>query len=314
MESAVYSQDIKNVFNLMADDLVVAFMGPTGSGKSNLIDTLTNQPGRRSGSSLASCTQKIQAVRMYDHPKYANRLVLVDTPGFDDAEKSDMEILQMIGDWLKQTYKKNIKLAGIVYLHKITDNRMAGAPHRNLRMFSELCGDQAVKKVILVTTMWDKLAKKSVGAQREHNLRIKYWRVMMENGALVARFRNTPQTAWKIIDMIIQEPSAEALLLQEELVDFKLRLNETKAGMMLYSNLEELLVEQQKTIGLLAEQARAQNDPAIVAILTAEYDRTEKNFHKTFSEMKRLRIPMGRRIILFFSKKSREVTRSLGFF
>jgi hypothetical protein len=133
----------------------------------------------RSGSELASCTKQIQAIRVYDHPKYANRLVLVDTPGFDDTHKSDMEILQMISDWLKKTYfiffkpfsytpffssqevcillftryKKSIKLAGIVYLHKITDIRMAGAPHRSLRMFAQLCGDQGVKKVILVTTM-----------------------------------------------------------------------------------------------------------------------------------------------------------------
>ena len=94
----------------------------------------------RSGSSLASCTKQIEAVRAFEHPKYANRLVLVDTPGFVDTHRS-------ISDWLKKTYfslssflflccilfiiyryKKGIKLAGIVYLHKITDNRMAGAP------------------------------------------------------------------------------------------------------------------------------------------------------------------------------------------
>lgn len=40
---------------------------------------------------------------MYGHPKYANRLVFVDTPGFDDTNKSDMEILEMIAEWLKKT-------------------------------------------------------------------------------------------------------------------------------------------------------------------------------------------------------------------
>jgi hypothetical protein len=91
---------------------------------------------------------------------------------------------------------------------------MAGAPHRNLRMFAQLCGDQGVKKVVLVTTMWDQL-KISTGAQREHDLRLNYWRVMMEKGASVARFRNTHHSAWKIIDIIIQESTAEVLLLQE---------------------------------------------------------------------------------------------------
>jgi len=91
-------------------------------------------------------------------------------------------------------YKKSIKLAGLVYLQRITDNRMAGAPHRNLRMFAQLCGDQGVKKVILVTTMWDTV-KTWTGAQREHDLRRKYWNLMIEKGALVARIRNTQQTA-----------------------------------------------------------------------------------------------------------------------
>lgn len=309
----VYSQDIKDAANLMADDLVVVFMGPTGAGKSNMIDTLTSQPGRRSGSALASCTKQIQAVRVYEHPKYANRLVLVDTPGFDDTEKSDMEILQMISDWLKKTYKKSIKLAGIVYLHKITDNRMAGAPHRNLRMFAQLCGDQGVKNVILVTTMWDTI-KIWTGAQWEHDLRRNYWSHMIEKGALVARFRNTPQTAWKIIDMIIQESTTEVLLLQEELVDLKLRLNETKAGIMLYSNLHELLLEQQRTIQLLAQQARGESDPVLLSKLAADHSRIEKEFQKTFGQMKRLHIHLGRRIVLFFSRKAREVTRSSGIF
>lgn len=180
---------------------------------------------------------------------------------------------------------------------------MAGAPHRNLRMFAQLCGDQAAKKVMLVTTMWDKV-KPSMAAQREHDLRLNYWNVMLEKGASVARFRNTVETAWKVVDTILKEESTEALLLQEELVDLKLRLNETKAGLMLYSNLQELLTEQRRTIQLLAEQARAQNDPVLVSKLEADYSRIEKEFQKTLGEMKRLKIPIGRKIILLFSRKS----------
>jgi predicted GTPase len=93
-------------------------MGPTGSGKSNvrdtisylfcsvspglkIIDTLTNQPGKRSGSHLESFTTEVRAVRM-NHPVHGKRLVLVDTPGFDDTNKSDMEILKMVSSWLQK--------------------------------------------------------------------------------------------------------------------------------------------------------------------------------------------------------------------
>ena len=95
-------------------------MGLTGCGKSNvrdisylvfrrsissglkIIDILTNQPGRRAGSRLESCTTEIRAVRVFNHPVHGDRLVLVDTPGFDNTTKSDIEVLQIVSNWLKK--------------------------------------------------------------------------------------------------------------------------------------------------------------------------------------------------------------------
>ena len=31
-------------------------------------------------------------------------LVFVDTPGFDNTHKKDLDILKMVADWLKSTY------------------------------------------------------------------------------------------------------------------------------------------------------------------------------------------------------------------
>jgi predicted GTPase len=67
-----------------------------------VIDTLAGQPGKRAGSRLESCTTEVRAVRLYNHAVYGDRLVLVDTPGFDDTNKSDLEILQMVSDWLQK--------------------------------------------------------------------------------------------------------------------------------------------------------------------------------------------------------------------
>jgi predicted GTPase len=128
------AEDIKNSTNLLGTDLIIAYglsqihryvaddgyrvMGPTGSGKSNvrdmsfivssispglkIIDTLTNQPGRRAGSRLESCTTEVRAVRIFNHLVHGDRLVLVDTPGFDNTNRSDMEILQMVSNWLQK--------------------------------------------------------------------------------------------------------------------------------------------------------------------------------------------------------------------
>ena len=79
-----------------------------------IIDTLTGQPGRRAGESLKSVTKNLHASRILDHERYGSRIVLVDTPGFDDLEKSDLDILKLIGNWLKKTY---------IYLHLQSSRR-----------------------------------------------------------------------------------------------------------------------------------------------------------------------------------------------
>ena len=167
-----------------------------------------------------------------------------------------------------------------MYLHRITDNRMGGTPHRNLRMFGELCGNQAMKKVVLVTTMWDKghtTDHRQTHRQLENELFERYWKTMIDHGALTARFSNSAHSAWEIIDLVLKRHESEALLLQEELVDFKRALSETQAGKTLYSDLQRLLAEQRETIRCLAEQAREQSNPQLVHILEAELKRIQED-------------------------------------
>ena len=191
---------------------------------------------------------------------------------------------------------------------------MAGTPHRNLRMFGELCGDQAVRKVVLVTTMWDKIQRDpSTGVRRENELFENYWKTMINYGASTARFSNTPDSAWKIVDLILKEHETEVLLLQEELVDLKRSLNETQAGKTLYSDLQRLLAEQRDTVRSLAEQARDESNPQLARQLEAELKRIQNDFDKTFSEIKNLKVPFGKSLMLFFRKKSRGVRLILYF-
>ena len=175
-------------------------------------------------------------------------------------------------------------------------------------MFGQLCGDQAVKKVVLVTTMWDKV-RRETGLRRENELVENYWKTMINLGASTARFSNTADSAWKIVDIILKHHETEVLLLQEEIVDLKRSLNETQAGKTLYLDLQRLLAEQRDTIRSLAEQARDESNPELVRQLEAELKRIQKDFDKTFSEVKKLKISFGKRLMLmlFFRKKPRGV-------
>ena len=213
-------------------------------------------------------------------------------------------------------YEKDIKLAGLIYLHRITDNRMAGTPHRNLRMFGELCGDLAAKKAVLVTTMWDKV-QQDTGVRREKELLENYWKTMINYGTSTARFTNTAGSAWAVIDPILKQHETEVLLLQEELVDLKRALNETRAGMTLYSDLQKILAQQRDIVRSLAEQARQESNPQLARKLEADLKRIQTSFDKTFDEIKKLKIPLGKRLLLkllIFGKKSRGVRILIGLF
>lgn len=55
------------------------------------------------GHDLRSCTHEVQAFRC-PHPQDNGRsVVFIDTPGFDDTNTKDTDILQSIADWLENT-------------------------------------------------------------------------------------------------------------------------------------------------------------------------------------------------------------------
>ncbi len=55
------------------------------------------------GHDLESCTNSIDILKFQCIERSMQVIIFVDTPGFDDTHKSDVEILEMIAGWLKQT-------------------------------------------------------------------------------------------------------------------------------------------------------------------------------------------------------------------
>ena len=237
----------------------------------------------------------------------------------------------MIADWLKRTcvtalnlliillttssYKSNVKVAGIIYLHRISDNRMSGSPLKNLQMFGKLCGDAAIKSVVLATTMWTKVKPVDVGVRREQELKEKYWAGMLSLGSRMMRFGDSFDSAWKMIDQIVVTPEVDkdnALLLQEELVKLNLRLGETEAGKTLYTKLLELLAQQKETIKKLREEAVSEANEQLAQELAAQYEDMQDALQSTFEQLGKMKIPLGRRLLMWFSfRKARAVSFSL---
>lgn len=212
------------------NDIIVAVMGPTGAGKSTFVDRAVGRPDVSAGHDLMSYTKEMRPVR-YPHSDGVRNIVLVDSPGFDDTFMTDAQILRQIALWLNATYQKNIKLSGVLYLHRISDNRISGTPLRNYGMFKELCGKENFKNVILVTTMWDEVTEEG-GSAREKELQSDFWQYMINLGSTVHRFEGTTESAWNIINSLSLASSVQRhpLQIQREMVDEHVLLHRTAAG------------------------------------------------------------------------------------
>lgn len=191
-------------------------------------------------------------------------------------------------------------------MHRITDNRMSGSICKNFDLFNRLCGDRAVERVRLVTSMWDSIANKDTANVRASELQGSFWKPLIDEGAKYKEFQNTQVSAWSIIRDVTGE--SKALLLQEELVDAKRRLNETTAGQAIYSRFQRLLKEQKDSLEQLAKEARSQQDPELAKELEEESRKIEAQLQKTWEEMEEMKISFMRRLLLIFSKKPRSVS------
>ena len=96
--------------------------------------------------------------------------------------------------------RNNVKLTGLLYLHRISAVRFSGTSLKNLAVFKDLCGDNNLKNVVLVTTMWDEVQDESVGAEWETQLLSDFWKDMTDHGSRTCRFTGTRESAWEIIN------------------------------------------------------------------------------------------------------------------
>ncbi|TEB19747.1 hypothetical protein FA13DRAFT_1593346, partial [Coprinellus micaceus] len=212
-------------------------MGATGSGKTTFINTVSGSQMRISGG-LRSCTNVVQVA-----PPFwldGRKVTLVDTPGFDDTTRSDTDILKMIAHFLTLTYENDKKLAGVIYIHRISDFRMGGISTRNFRMFRELCGDSSLKNVVILTNMWGEV-NKEVGEARERELANDdlFFRPVLEKGAKMIRHDHTIASAQKVLRYFFNTRPA-VLQIQREIVDEKKDILQTAAG----EELNKALIEQ----------------------------------------------------------------------
>ncbi|KAG1904146.1 uncharacterized protein F5891DRAFT_1140549 [Suillus fuscotomentosus] len=222
------------------DDIIILVIGVTGVGKSTFVNTAIGKVVTPVGHGLESCTSRIQHAFCACPSDPSRRVVLVDTPGFDNTFGHDSEILRRIAVWLASSYGENMKLAGIIYLHDICDPRL----HMSLDTFQRLHGEYAENYATLATTKWGEVATEAE-ERREQLLKSLFRQETVAHESEIPRFRGSHVSAWDIITpILVNKAVVDDCFIQEELV-----LGRTiNAGTTLPEELINLVESHKRTI------------------------------------------------------------------
>ncbi|OBZ66121.1 hypothetical protein A0H81_13751 [Grifola frondosa] len=232
---------------------LIAIMGPTGSGKTTFIN-LISKSNLEVGNGLESCTDEVGFATECEI--FGKKVQLIDTPGFDDTEKTQADILQEIAGYLKASYEDGRLLTGIVYMHRISDRRMGGIARESFRLFRKTCGDRTMKNVVIATNMWGDVTQQQ-GEDRERELATKglFFKDALDHGARMLRHLNTIESAHAIIGELMGN-TPEVLKMQHELVDEHKGVADTEAGRTLQSELERQEQRHKKEIEALQNEIK----------------------------------------------------------
>ncbi|KAF4992333.1 hypothetical protein FDECE_13748 [Fusarium decemcellulare] len=281
-----------------AQDIYIALMGVTGSGKSTFVSHCTGQQATV-GDGLQSCTRNVQIYSFSYRPGVT--IHLVDTPGFDDTNKQDSEVLREISAWLSESYAHHVYLNGILYFHRISDTRMQGTGKLNIALLLKVCGQDAIKKVALTTTMWE-LVEQNVGEMREQELQDtpEFWGFMKKHGARVCRHYNNRESALNILSAFVPQapnvkPEVVKLALQKELADDHKTLDQTSAGQILdttWSKEKEGLERELAEVREAMRTATEQRDMSMANILHEQQEEMDRTVEGMKAEQEKLKVTM----------------------
>ncbi|XEV04393.1 hypothetical protein FSHL1_009680 [Fusarium sambucinum] len=279
-------------------NIYVALMGLTGAGKSSFIDHCIKQQVVV-GDGLQACTETVEVFSFEYSPGVT--IHLVDTPGFDDTNRQDSAVLRDISAWLSKSYTEKILLNGILYLHRISDPRMQGSGKMSIHLLRKLCGKDAFKNVVLVTTMWE-LVEPEIGNRREKELEEteEFWGFMKRHGSQIRRHQNTEESAREILSMFVPEtpeiqPEIVALAIQKELADEHKTLDQTSAGLLLdgtWAKEKEALKRELEEVREEVKIANEERDHMMAKLMQDQQKEMDINVEKIRMEQEKLRVTM----------------------
>ncbi|KAM0553310.1 hypothetical protein ACHAPJ_007323 [Fusarium lateritium] len=273
--------------------------GMTGSGKSTFVSRCTGQDAVVSHG-LYSCTNSMDVFR---YTSNGQRIYLIDTPGFNDTTRSDIDTLEILATYLGASYANGVRIHGIIMLYPISNNRMSGSSLRSLTLIKAICGYTSYGNLAIVTTMWpespNSVERKSLEAREIELLTNQdYFGGLVAQSATMFRHyeqghrdpTNQAESAKRIVNYLIGQlnvRSPDVLQLQREIVDERKTLGQTAAGIAAAEHLHKARQRHQDRLESLQtelENASKESDSEYAMQLKELKTEAEQNVQKAESD------------------------------
>ncbi|KDN39730.1 hypothetical protein RSAG8_08648, partial [Rhizoctonia solani AG-8 WAC10335] len=222
----------------ISDDLseenlkTVLVCGASGAGKSKFINIATGGD-LTIGHGIDSETDRVVDTGIPLLKYGDNYIQLVDTPGFQDTRDGDeVPVFRNITEWLAARYAANIRIVGFIYLRSIQEPRVLRAETRLIQMFRDLCGDDCLDRVVVVTNRWQPDSdEEEVRREQDIMTDIRRFGSTGDKRVQVRRLPNkyTTQHAQQIAGLFATRTPV-TLQVQREIVDNGAAFIETTAG------------------------------------------------------------------------------------
>ena len=172
-------------------------------------------------------------------------MTIIDTPGFNDTSRNDLDILHTVASCISSPSVPPI--TGIIFTHRITENRVTGSCRLNLDIVKGLAGESFYPRVAMLTTMWNTIPSQSAYdgcVERESQIASSagYWGPVAAKGGGKLRFDGTSESAGEVlqylygldsvVDAVGRRLPRGRLQLQTEL-ERGATLDDTVAGMVI---------------------------------------------------------------------------------
>jgi hypothetical protein len=142
----------------------------------------------------------------------------------------------------EHSYTENRLLSGILYFQSIAERRKVKV-FRSPELFEKLCGNDPLKSVIFVTSMWNTVIAEW-GEAREQELMEDQdvFKPLLDQGATFARYNNKQVSAIQIIlSLLSKKTGQERPATQTEMVDDRLLPDETIVPTLMTHDFDNLI-------------------------------------------------------------------------